>query len=141
MSNVADQGACALPVTWMPAHTAVHDIKTLYKSDGKKLSKVDRDTNALADKNAKAAAEGRRVQRWIRQHIEARAEEVTEMAKWLAEVTIMANRFPLQDGAFVRDSSACRRTRVRKPATRKAEELEPATLIERGCLKHLALLL
>lgn len=101
----SDDGLSPIDITWMPAHTAEHDVGHLAKSNGELLSAIDRASNGKADLLAKAAAGVNRAPRGVRERIEAEAAELSHMAVWLARVTQEANHFPL-DGRFIRDSTA-----------------------------------
>ena len=104
---VAAPGGGAVPdIIWMPAHTAEHDVGVLLKSNGEALTEADRRTNDAADSLAKAAARGRRLQQDLRDRLQREAAEVSEMALWLAKVTVRANNVPLVGGGTVRDSLA-----------------------------------
>ena len=112
---VVNDTAGPMQVVWMPAHTAAHDVGVRVKSDGTLLTAVDRRANDLADKLAKAAAAGRRFQEEVRRRLREEADQVTEMAVWLARVTVHANRFPVGPRETVRDSlAAVRGTRSKK---------------------------
>ena len=116
---VVNDTAGPMQVVWMPAHTAAHDVGVRVKSDGTLLTAVDRRANDLADKLAKAAAAGRRFQEEVRRRLREEADQVTEMAVWLARVTVHANRFPVGPRETVRDSlAAVRGTRSKKNAGR-----------------------
>ena len=118
-----------MQVVWMPAHTAAHDVGVRVKSDGTLLTAVDRRANDLADKLAKAAAAGRRFQEEVRRRLREEADQVTEMAVWLARVTVHANRFPVGPRETVRDSLAAVRGTRSKNKRRKgpAGELQRCT--------------
>ena len=103
---VVNDTAGPMQVVWMPAHTAAHDVGVRVKSDGTLLTAVDQRANDLADKLAKAAAAGRRFQEEVRRRLREEADQVTEMAVWLARVTVHANRFPVGPRETVRDSLA-----------------------------------
>ncbi len=125
-----------MPVTWMPAHTAIHDVGVLIKSNGETLTSEDWQANAIADRQAKSAAAVRQVQRWLKEKFEREADEVAEMARWLAAVTLQANRFRLDDGTVVRDTTAkaeWRRERgvKRKRANPNNTNTNPETGVER----------
>jgi hypothetical protein len=106
----------------MPAHTAEHEVGILVKSDGTALTAHDRRANAAADRFAKTAAEGRKFKRNLIDMLTREADEVTEMAIWLAKITLAANKFPLQDGTVIRDSQAEQpRPRRAKGRKRKSE--------------------
>ena len=90
----------------MPAHTAEHDVGVLLKSNGEALTGADRRANDIADSLAKAAALGRRLGQDLLDRLQQEAAEVTEMAVWLAKVTVRANSFPLESGGTIRDSLA-----------------------------------
>ena len=114
---VVNDTAGPMQVVWMPAHTAAHDVGVRVKSDGTLLTAVDRRANDLADKLAKAAAAGRRFQEEVRRRLREEADQVTEMAVWLARVTVHANRFPVGPRETVRDSlAAVRGTRSKNNA-------------------------
>ena len=116
---VVNDTAGPMQVVWMPAHTAAHDVGVRVKSDGTLLTAVDRRANDLADKLAKAAAAGRRFQEEVRRRLREEADQVTEMAVWLARVTVHANRFPVGPRETVRDSlAAVRGARSKKNAGR-----------------------
>ncbi len=91
---------------WMPAHTAEWQIGVATKSNGAVLTKQDRDNNALADKSAKTAAEAHRVKQAVRASILESVADVTDMAMWIARITLLANRYKLPDGTILRDSLA-----------------------------------
>ena len=114
-----------MQVVWMPAHTAAHDVGVRVKSDGTLLTAVDRRANDLADKLAKAAAAGRRFQEEVRRRLREEADQVTEMAVWLARVTVHANRFPVGPRETVRDSLAAVRPCAAGRAGKRKREAEP----------------
>jgi hypothetical protein len=60
----------------------------------------------LTDRFAKAAAEVHRVAGPIREAILLRHSEVSDMAVWIARVTVEANHFKLDGLSVVRDSLA-----------------------------------
>eukprot|EP00973_Karenia_brevis_P064966 9022290-Karenia_brevis.AAC.1 len=97
IASSTDDGEVPLQVVWMPAHTALHDVGVLHKSDGTPLSSHDRDANDRADRLAKSAAATHRVSLAIRKKIQHEAREVSEMIVWLAKATEYANHF-LLDG-------------------------------------------
>ncbi len=136
VQHLTDDGQSPMPVTWMPAHTAIHDVGVLIKSNGEALTSEDRQANAIADRQAKSAAAVRQVQRWLKEKFEREADEVAEMARWLAAVTLQANRFRLDDGTVVRDTTAkaeWRRKRgvKRKRASPNNTNTNPETGVER----------
>jgi len=128
-----DEGDLQIPVVWMPAHTTACQIGSVVKSDGTLLSALDRDANDLADKGAKVAATGRRVAEDVRALLLAEAGEVTDMARWIAMVTVRANHFDMGDGTFMRDSQADKGCRVvgRRRVKRKVERSLPSSPVER----------
>ena len=73
-------------------------LRARCKSDGTLLTAADRRANGLADTLAKAAAEGQRMREDARARLKEEAEQVTQMAIWLARVTVQANRFPVAPG-------------------------------------------
>ena len=103
-----DDGDLSTPVVWMPAHTSQWQVGEAFKSDGTTLSDKDREANDLVDRFAKVAAAGRRVRERIRAAILKSASQVTDMAKWVAAVTMQANHYKLADGSHIRDSEADR---------------------------------
>ena len=113
-------------------HSCVAD-GSLVKSDGTLLSALDREANDLADKWAKTAATGRRVAEDVRALLLDEADEVTDMARWIAMVTVRANDFDLGDCTFMRDFQAEKgcRTAGRRGRKRKVERLLPPNPTER----------
>ena len=122
------------PVIWMPAHAAEWQVGSARKGDGSVLTATDRVANDLADRFAKAAAEAHRVAGPIREAIHQRHSEVTDMAVWIARVTVEANHFKLGGGSVVRDSLAVgargRRGVKRRRAAEEAGDA-PLTAAER----------
>ena len=118
------------PVDWMPAHTAAHDIGIKCKSDGMPLTAGDRQANDRADSLAKSSARAARVSHQIRTQITQEAEDVSLMAAWLAEVTMLANHFPM-NGTWIRDTCAVAKASRRVGHKRKAETSEPESVCER----------
>ena len=59
--------------------------------------------------------------------------EVTDMARWIAMVTIRANHFDMGNGTFIRDSQAERgcRSAARHGRKRKVERSLPSDPMER----------
>ncbi len=104
--SAADTPDDLLPIIWMPAHTAESQIGVATKSNGAVLTKQDRDNNALVDKSAKIAAEAHRVRQAVRATILESVADVTDMAMWIARITLLANRYKLPDGTILRDSLA-----------------------------------
>ena len=103
---------------------------------GSELTSTDRCANALADKLAKAAAEGGRVTECDRQHARARHAAVTDMAMWIARATLEANHYCLPDGAYARDSQAVRIVRLagqKRKAPEAPTRAEPISVAERHC--------
>ncbi len=95
--SAADTPDDLLPIIWMPAHTAEWEIGEATKSNGAVLAKQDRDNNALVDKSAKIAAEAHRVRQAVRATILESVADVTDMAMWIARITLLANRYKLPD--------------------------------------------
>jgi len=122
--KAASDDGTTTPIVWMPAHTAEHEVGIRVKSDGTVLTARDRHANDTADRFAKTAAEGRRFKRNLRDMVKQEAEELAEMAIWLAKVTMHANKFPLPDGTAIRDSQAAQ-PRARKTRGRKRKQGEP----------------
>jgi len=116
----SDDGLCPIDITWMPAHTAEHDVGKVTKSSGEVLTAADRTANGKVDVSAKQAAQSNRTPKRVRDMIEQEAGEVSQMAVWLARVTHFANNFPFE-GKFIRDSTADPAAkRARKGVKRKA---------------------
>ena len=80
-------------LAWMPAHTCAADVGELDLSNGRRLSSVDRDSNAEADRLAKAAAAESRVPEACRDMVVQAIERVTEQARWIGRVTHLASSF------------------------------------------------
>ena len=51
-----DEAVGTRAITWMPAHAAAHDVGMRERSDGQKLTVVDRFAHAESDRLAKLAA-------------------------------------------------------------------------------------
>ena len=69
----------------------------------------------------------------VRALLLAQAGEVEDMARWIAMVTVHANRLDAGDGRVIRDSQAengCRRA-ARRGRKRKVERMLPQNFVER----------
>ena len=70
----------------------------------------------------------------VRALLLAQAGEVEDMARWIAMVTVHANRLDAGDGRVIRDSQAengCRRAARRRRRKRKVERMLPQDFVER----------
>ena len=76
---------------WMPAHSTADDVGSLLLGNEAPLSEVDRQWNARADAEAKAAVEAHRVPVEVRRRVKQEAKRVREAAMWLGRVTHLAN--------------------------------------------------
>ena len=76
---------------WMPAHSTADDVGSLLLGNEAPLSEVDRQSNARADAEAKAAVEAHRVPVEVRRRVKQEAKRVREAAMWLGRVTHLAN--------------------------------------------------
>ena len=83
-AEVVDAG-----LTWMPAHTALHQVGVALRSDGKPISALDRRANGLADALTKHATEQHRVPPRTRRSLQEATEGIV-FAAALAGVTCMA---------------------------------------------------
>jgi len=114
-----------LDVAWMPAHTSLADIGRKRLSNGEMLTGIDRRANDIADHLAKAAVSEHRVPPAVRKIVQDQEKQVTEMAWWVARVTVAANSWGSQ---ALRDSDSAPRRGGRaqkrcKRSTRKQEEI------------------
>ena len=117
---------------WMPAHCGKSQISNRHLSDGSSLSPIDVAANDYADEKAKAEARALKPPKRQLQLVVQQGAKLTEAARWLGQVTALANRFPLPRVAgdsgrqtFARDSSGT------KPApssrtSKRPRSLEPA---------------
>ena len=119
---------------WMPAHTKIDDIGKAKLGDGSTLTKVDRDSNAVADLHAKAAASEVRVPAIIRKKLDEYHAMTKEAARWIGEITYTANH---RSEAPYRDSIASRlaanearigRAKTKGPTLRPPTEPRPVSL-------------
>ena len=76
---------------WMPAHSTADDVGSLLLGNEAPLSEVDRQSNARADAEAKAAVEAHRVPVEVRRRVKQEAKRVREAAMWLGRVAHLAN--------------------------------------------------
>lgn len=114
-----DDSASEQRVKWMPAHTAVHDVGNKERSDGLKLTAVDREANGEADRLAKLAASADRVVFSMRKRIDDTANKVEAIARWVGQATTLANSYSMPDGTVHRDC-APRPHAARRGATTSA---------------------
>ena len=77
-------------ISWMPAHTARADVLRRRLGNGQLLTERDREGNEAADQLAKAAVSVHRVPCDIRPASEEQEQQVSEMARWVAQVTLAA---------------------------------------------------
>jgi len=126
-------GAANVDLEWMPSHTSTHDIGELHLSNGQPLTAIDRHGNAEADRLAKAAAHAVRVPEDVRERIDAEAACVTDLARWVGQVTAAASQH-----ASGRDSApAPRQPRAGcKQRTRPPPELRPVALGGHELVRH-----
>jgi len=76
---------------WMPAHTKLADIGVAVLGDGSTLTALDRESKALVDLHAKAAADQVRVPKAIRIKLDEYHGMTKEAARWIGEVTYTTN--------------------------------------------------
>ena len=110
-------------VTWMPAHCSSSAVGTQYLSNGELLSDIDLFTNDHVDSLAKGAARRHAPTAAERKHVVEVSKLVEDVAKWIAQATVLANHFPFTDSegkkTFLRDSDA--RKRRSQPVFRTKE--------------------
>ena len=81
---------------WMPAHTKLADIGVAVLGDGSTLTALDRESNALADLHAKAAADQVRVPKAIRIKLDEYHGMTKEAARWIGEpIPLITARTPV----------------------------------------------
>ena len=101
-------------VTWVPAHTAEHEVGVTPTGSGQLLTRIDRYCNGLADSHAKIAARHTRVSKQVRDKIDITKRGVTIATCWLGEATWRANNggpaHNLRDSTASRASAAHERT-------------------------------
>ena len=121
-------------VVWMPAHTKEQDVGVKRLGDGSLLTIVDRQTNDLADKHAKLAAESVRAPEAIRIQTAEYHRNTKAAARWIGEITYTANH---RDEPPLRDSVASKakavvakigRAKAKQKKARPAIEPRPASL-------------
>ena len=88
-------------VVWMPAHTKPTDVGVRELGDGQLLTERDRRGNALADANAKAAAERYRIPKAMVETEICRTRRAKEAARWLGRVSWLATN---QEGPVRKDN-------------------------------------
>ena len=81
-------------VVWMPAHCEAGAVGVRRLGDGSVLTECDRQTNALVDELAKAAAAWDRIPVAQRKSVARRWDRVTAVATWIGQATVLANAFP-----------------------------------------------
>ena len=81
-------------VVWMPAHCEAGAVGVRRLGDGSVPTECDRQTNALVDELAKAAAAWDRIPVAQRKSVARRWDRVTAMATWIGQATVLANAFP-----------------------------------------------
>ena len=99
----------------MPAHTKVTDVGVRELGNGQPLTERDRRGNALADANAKAAAEVHRVPRAVLEAEQTREQRANDAARWLGRVAWLANN---QTGPVSRDNDGSRAEALRAKGER-----------------------
>ena len=102
-------------VVWMPAHTKPTDVLVRELGNGQLLTERDRRGNALADANAKAAAEVHRVPRALVETEIRRIQRAKEAARWLGRVSWLATN---QKGPVPKDNDGSRAEAVRAARAR-----------------------
>ena len=110
-----DEAVGTRAVTWMPAHTALHDVGVKECSDGHLLTASDRLANAEADRLAKSAVENDRVARRVVNRVADVGRRVHAIATWIGQATVIANDYKAPDGRSLRDA-APRPRWARQPA-------------------------
>ena len=102
-------------VVWMPAHCTESHIGLKRLSNGEFLTAIDHKANGLVDKLAKEAARADRLSEQQRKIVSDLSDKVSAIAKWLGQVTHLANSMPdpAWDGSGMqkklRDSEGVRR--------------------------------
>ncbi len=97
--------AAEVDIAWMPAHTKADDVGRLLLSNGQPLTCIDRQTNAEADRLAKAVATSSRVPASVRGRIDRAIARACQLAKWIGQATALASKFLLPGGRYGRDSA------------------------------------
>lgn len=125
-------------VLWMPAHTTQLDVGRLRLSNRDRLSLRDRKGNDTADQLAKAAVEEHRVPLQIREAIEKAEAAQTNLAKWVATASVLANHssHPPRDSTASRHNIRYRRSVRAKAASKPAVAVRPVALGGHNLEKH-----
>ena len=106
-------------VGWAPAHTGEEAVGSKRLSDGSWLSEVDWHLNCVADGLARAAAQVDRIASAHRREVLALWEQVTDVAIWIGQATVLADDFPDPEqprgskARHVRDNERLRPRRIR----------------------------
>ena len=79
---------------WMPSHTSAAAVGRTFLGNGQALTAHDRDTNAIADTEAKLAAAAYAVDPEVLGELDAYALAVRQAYEWLGHVTYLANHRP-----------------------------------------------
>ena len=111
-------------LSWVPAHTVAADVGVRRIGNGQFLTARDRAGNDLADQLAKEAVAAHRVPLRVREAIAAQEKSVSDMAWWVARVTLAANAWGADK---IRDSESALRPRrqhgLQARARRQPEEI------------------
>ena len=118
-------------VKWMPAHCSKTAVGNKKLSDGRFMTQHDLQANAFVDKLCKEAAARAAMPEPMRKKVAEQSQKLVCIARWLGQVTVLANHFPAGMGpngkcVFLRDSEARRKPKG-SGQKRKAEvQLAPA---------------
>ncbi len=121
-------------VKWMPAHCSKTAVGIKKLSDGRPMTSHDLQANAFVDRLCKEAAAKAAMPEPMRNKVAEQSNKLTCIARWLGQVTVIANHYPAGLGPngksmFLRDSEARKRPKVSGQKRKAEEQLAPATLL------------